>query len=390
MSIAATVGTTHSETLSRITPFLLSDFSPPSPLKNISRFLTAALLVILSGCELVSTTNEHERIVEGISFDELFRDASPAEIAAVEADWAARTTPAMNVQVRHLEVITLGDSQATVVVVSHRVGGVVHYGAIISPIGGQNDSRPVVVYAHGGDEGVSIDEHVLFVLGFFEEISDRFVYVVPSYRSEELRYDDLLWKSGGEPSPWDYDVDDTMSLLSVTEALSPSADLSRVAVLGLSRGAGVGLLMGIRDSRVDQVIDFFGPTDFFGVFIQDVVEEALRGSLRDLPGLEHLNTAFIQPLKSGAMTIEGIRPELIRRSPVLFVDRLDQVQIHHGTADQTVPVSQGQSLVSAMQAAGRDEPDFEYYIYPGGTHSPFALESSFERAAAFLSRMLNE
>jgi dipeptidyl aminopeptidase/acylaminoacyl peptidase len=185
-------------------------------------------------------------------------------------------------------------------------------------------------------------------------------------------------------------VDDTMALVSVAEALSPTADDSRVSVIGLSRGGGVALLMGIRDQRVKQVIDFFGPTDFFDTYVQDITEEALNGSLRQLPGLDYLNTSFIQPLKEGTLTIADVRPELIRRSPVLFVDRLPDVQVHHGTADETVNVSQAQSLILAMQAAGRTEPSFEAYIYAGGTHSPFTLENSFTRASEFVSRLLEQ
>ncbi len=82
--------------------------------------------------------------------------------------------------------------------------------------------------------------------------------------------------------------------------------------------------MAERDFRIDLVVEFSGPTDFFGPFVQEVTEEALRDTLGDLPGLEFLND------------------EYIRRSPICYADRLPQLQVHHGTADETVPLGEAE------------------------------------------------
>ena len=145
--------------------------------------------------------------------------------------------------------------------------------------------------------------------------------------------------------------------------------------------------MAVRDRRIDAVVEFFGPTDFFGPFVRGVVEDALRGRPRDLPGLTYLDAQFIQPLQRGELTIQDVRPELIRRSAVYFVDRLPQVQVHHGTADSIVPVSQAQSLIDAMRAAGRTAPAFEFYLYPGGGLDPISLVGSLDRTVLFLGRV---
>ncbi|MBI2072143.1 MAG: hypothetical protein HYT81_03725 [Gemmatimonadetes bacterium] len=110
--------------------------------------------------------------------------------------------------------------------------------------------------------------------------------------------------------------------------------------------------------------------------------------LRNLPGLADLDARFIQPLKRGELTVQDVRPELIRRSPVYFVDRLPQVQVHHGTADSTVPVSQAVRLVEVMEQAGGRAPGFEYYLYEGGGHNPLSLFGSLDRTVAFLHRTL--
>jgi dipeptidyl aminopeptidase/acylaminoacyl peptidase len=62
--------------------------------------------------------------------------------------------------------------------------------------------------------------------------------------------------------------------------------------------------------------------------------------------------------------------------------------LHHGDADDVVAVSQSESLIATMNALGREAPDFESYIYPGGTHSPLTLPGSISRAVEFLSALL--
>jgi hypothetical protein len=66
---------------------------------------------------------------------------------------------------------------------------------------------------------------------------------------------------------------------------------------------------------------------------------------------------------------------------------LPMVQIHHGIDDDVVEVSQANSLISTMEALGRGEPDFEGYLYAGGTHNPFTLAGSFPLAVSYLAAL---
>jgi dipeptidyl aminopeptidase/acylaminoacyl peptidase len=145
--------------------------------------------------------------------------------------------------------------------------------------------------------------------------------------------------------------------------------------------------MAIRAPRIDVVVEFFGPTDFFGPFVQQVAEEVLLGQPPGLPGVDWLDQALLQPLKNGQLTIDDVRPEILRRSPVYFADRLPDVQVHHGTADTTVPVGEGERLIEVMGALGRGPPEFEGYIYPGAGHDPLSMPLSIPRAVAFLARL---
>lgn len=346
----------------------------------------AVLLLAASAC---GDGTGPGRIVAGVNLDELFAPPTDGEIAAVRADWTGRDVSAQDVAVVISDTVAVGfGAQAVMRVVTHRVAGVRHYGAVVVPSAAAAGGLPLVVVGHGGDAGIDLDG-LLPILGLaLGDAVDDFVLVVPSFRAEPLVFQGTAYRSEGSPSPWDRDVDDALALLSVAEEITPEADTGEVGVVGFSRGATVGLLMAARDPRIDAVVEFFGPTDFFGPFVQDVVEEALLGMPPNLPGLNHLDAQFIQPLKRGALAIQEVRPELVRRSPVYFADRLPQLQVHHGTADAIVPASQAQRLIEVMQGLGRVAPAFEYYLYSGGVHDPFSLPGSLERTVAFLGQAL--
>lgn len=348
--------------------------------------LLGFLLLSLAACSDGGTGPSNPRVVEGVDFDVLFAEPSAAELAAVSAEWAARMPAATQDELEEDSVVSVGALDVRVRIVSHDVDGVEHFGAVVNEEG-LTGSAPVLVYAHGGDAGVSVEEVLLLFVVAGPTAAD-FVWVVPSFRSEPVSFGDQVWTSEGPPSPWDRDVDDALALLEVALEIEPAADEGRIGVLGFSRGGGVGMLMGIRDPRIDRIVEFFGPTDFFGPFVQDVFEEALRGSPRDLPGLDYLNETYVQPLERGELGISDVRMELVRRSPVLFADRLPALQLHHGFADTIVEVSQAESLIAAMAELGRAEPDFEAYLYPTGRHDLTSLSGSVGRAVDFLSVLL--
>jgi acetyl esterase/lipase len=346
-----------------------------------------ALLLTLAVASACGDSPSEPDNDHGVDLDALFAAPTSTETSAVLADWQARDVSVQGFREEQTASVVIGlGVAATLRVVSHTVGGARHFGAIIVPDGAAAGSLPVLVYAHGGDNGVAVEE-VLFLSLPLGEVAAHFVYVIPSFRSETLRFGGSSWRSEGDASPWDRDVDDALALLSAALANTDAADPSRIAVLGFSRGGGVGLLMSVRDPRIDAVVDFFGPTDFFGAHVRAIVDEALRGRLRDLPGLVVLNTRYIQPLRTGAVSLAEMRWQLLLRSPVYFADRLQGVQVHHGTADDVVDVSHAQTLISRLEALGRGAPAFEFYLYPGGDHNPLSLQGAAQRTAAYLSRL---
>ena len=323
--------------------------------------------------------------------DALFAQPTADEITQVKEEWDTRTPEVSGVRTELDSEVPAGLGSVRVRILSHTVGGLRHYGAVVTPVGAEPGSLPVILYAHGGDGGVDIEE--TFLLNQILQLQDlSAALVIPSYRSEPLRLGDQVFLSEGPPSPWDRDVDDTISLLSVALEQAPELDEERVAIVGFSRGGGVGLLTAARDPRIDAVVEFFGLTDLFDEYAREIFEEALDGELRDLPGLDYLNEILVLPWKLGVLSDAEARLELVRRSGVYFVDRLPPVQLHHGTEDTVVAVSQAYRLIEAMDAAGKTDQDFEWYLYAGAGHDITALigAGAHTRAIEFLRPFLFE
>jgi dipeptidyl aminopeptidase/acylaminoacyl peptidase len=352
----------------------------------MSRGFVASCSILLTACATACGDSPSALRNTGVDLDRLFAPPTASESAAVEADWAARAPAAESVRVEFTGSLPLAGKSMHLSVVSHVVDGHRHHAAILIPAPAGPRGLPLLMYLHGGDASVAVEELTLLVNAAGEEVAEA-VWVVPSFRSESLRAGTMVWQSGGEPSPWDRDVDDALALLDVALAFTPVADAGRIGTIGQSRGSGVALLMSVRDPRIRATVEFFGPTDFFGTFMRDVVADALRGQLRPLPGLSHLNTTWLQPLRRGEVTYEATRRAMLRRSPAWFAARLGPVQLHHGTADAVVHVSQAQRLIDAMSGIGRGPPDFEAYLYPGVGHSAFAMTGAAARVTAFLGRL---
>ena len=341
-------------------------------------------LLVAAACGEPTTPTGPDVVEPSIDLDALFAPATASELAVVREDWASRTPAAEGVEVVVDDTISRTTGDIRVRIVSHRVEEVTHFGALISPVT-VTGPLPVVLYAHGGDEGTSV-ESVLLTLSSTTGLPD-FLWLVPSFRDEALTYSGSSWRSGGPASPWDRDVDDALALVDVGLSLDEDADEERVGVLGFSRGGAVGMLAAIRDPRIDRVVSFFGPTDFLGGFVREIVDDLVTGGTNDLPGVDVLEERVVGPLTRGELTIAQARLELVRRSAVLFAEELPALQLHHGTADTVVPVSQAEAMISAMTNLGRGEPEFEATLYDGGGHNPFTLPGSIDATVRFLTAL---
>ena len=373
----------------------------PLFLRRLGAFsLAALLLATLPACDSgggdddddVGTT---DFIYAGVNFDRLFADPTAAEVDAVRAEWATRTPDAADVSV----AFTGTFDGATYHVVTHSVdegpgAPVTHYGLVRVPEGATN--APVLVVHHGGDDGVgaatsardqTANTSVQAMADAFPDLFAQTVQVVPTYRSEDLRLEgsgltcgdgSTTCTSTGTPSPWDYDVDDAMALLSAVldlDALEGVVDGGRVAALGYSRGANTAMLHAIRDGRVEAATDYYGPTDFFNPVITastangDPANGLAFGVLSgnsgalSLPGAQYIFDEVLDPLRGPNNSYDpnadyaSARLEVVRRSASLFAADLPPFQVHHHRLDAVVPVGFSQ----AFQARAGGTGEFNYY-----------------------------
>ena len=327
-------------------------------------------------------------------YQTVFAPPTAAELSAVKAEFQASSLQGIEPQ---LILKGMLDSSVTgtrsVWIVSHLSDGHRQYGAVVFPTG-THDSLPVLLMAHPGDNGVSLATDVGAILRMAPELEQRFAIVIPSFRSEVLKYKDSTWTSEGDPSPWDRDVLDGLRLVSAVESLfvasASDTTLPRIAsgsvrAMGFSRGGGVALLSALRDPRIRRVVDYFGPTDFYGDYVKALFRKMLAGQAVSLPGVDYLDTAVVKRLQAGTIPLDSARRALLVRSPARFADLLPPVMLHHGELDSTVLISQSEDLWAALQAQNPTAYAASFfYRYPLGGHDPFTMLSNTPKTVAFL------
>ena len=386
---------------------------------TLSRRLAALLaalpiLLALAACDS-AVEPVPDGVVAGLDVTRLFAPATAQETAAVRRDWAARQPAATSVEVGAPALLPDG---ARLYVVSHALTGPGatgrHAGFVRVPAGASG--LPVLVVHHGGDGGVSAtapdpNVGVTAMAQAFPALFAETVQVFPSYRAEPLRTDGLAGlgptvTSGGAPSPWDYDVDDAMALLSAVLArdeFAAAIDAERVGTLGFSRGANTALLQNARDGRVGATVAYYGPSDFFNAAAQQLAVALVSGDANAarLPGGAFLRDNVLAPLRTAdgaydpAADYDRARLEVVRRSASAFTADLNNVQIHHHLRDGVVPVP----FSLAFDAAARERPvgggyAFATYGEPAATladlspqvHTPRAMPESLGATEAWLAQ----
>ena len=353
--------------------------------------LFALVLSSLAACDSGTSSS-------GIDLDRLFEAPTAAEILAVQSDWAGRSNPSRNAQI----VAQATFEGATIYIVSHMqttVGGddFTHYGIVRIPDGASD--WPVVVYHHGGDDGISVTD-ALDVYGLFPMIEANTVLVAPVYRSETLDADlsELggSYTAGGDPSPWDYDVDDAIGFLNAALDLFPTeTDAGRICAFGISRGGETALIQAVRDDRIQVITDYFGPADFFNIGARILALNAVLGTaeeqaaVRSLPGGPYLVDEILLPLHEGTYSYDDARLELVRRSPGLYGSMLPSTQLHHHVRDGVVPVQFSQAFIALIEDNPVDG-TFDATIYGESGeasilfHRPSAMPESIPATDQFL------
>lgn len=227
------------------------------------------------------------------------------------------------------------------------------------------DGAPLVVFLHGG--GWLRGSRRVFTPGIssarsFERIAAAGIAVAS-----------CEYRLSGEacfPAQLD-DVDAALDWLGA-HAAEHGADASRIVLWGVSAGATLAALTGLRRDGIRGVIDWFGPADLLEMASHD---------LGDAP--EHTREA--RWLGAPATAV----PEIARAASPVHQVSADAPPFHisHGTADEHVPFAQSQALAAALRGVGADA---EFYPVEGGRHFWQGVDDTdvlFDRAIDFVQRV---
>jgi acetyl esterase/lipase len=165
-------------------------------------------------------------------------------------------------------------------------------------------------------------------------------------------------------------------------------DPQRFAAWGPSAGGHLAAMLGttghvddfdvgenlVFSSRVQAVVDYFGPTDF----LQMDAHRLPDGMVHDAPDSPE------SQLVGGP--IQQHRDEVARANPITYV-RSDAPPflIVHGELDPLVPHHQSELLAAALEKAGVE---MSFHTVKGGGHGDFTDPSVPEMTRAFLARHL--
>lgn len=243
-------------------------------------------------------------------------------------------------------------------VLSHKVEGNIHYGAVIIPARSDIRKLPLIVFATGGDgmnTGFDVSQDFNHDAARFpsflgEGFDNRFMVVIPSFRGQQLIIGNKKYQSEGNVADaFNGATTDAIAFLNVATKMFSEADESRIAIYGGSRGGTVALLAASRDKRIKRAIVVAAPTDMKGLYLL-------------YP--EQFKLLFFNDLLQGKITESEARRKFISSSPIYFAEELPIVQLHHDKRDPFVPVEFARKLIDMTGA----EKNIRSYFYDEGIH----------------------
>ena len=328
------------------------------------------------------------------SLSDVFQRPSAAEIRSVTDDWRTRDLEPAGIREEKRGEIEIDAWKANVKIISYLIHGSRNYGAVIIPKNARAGCCPVIVDA----KGVSPTYFPLRLeniesIRTMDDLKNRFIYVVPSFRGEVLNFDGVSYTSEGDRrDALDGATDDTISFLTAAIKTTPEIDPKRACAFGHSRGGTVAMLAGIRDKRIDCVVNVAGPTDWFyamgteGWTEKELWQEGVRIHATPLEtGGQNLER-FMGRAFDGKATLADVRHNMIASSPLYFAKLLPLSQHHYGIEDVSVPLRNGRQLAAILERNPRN--NFTAYFYPEQGHDTDRIKEP-RLAKAFIAKALD-
>jgi acetyl esterase/lipase len=236
------------------------------------------------------------------------------------------------------------------------------------PAEGYKERLPLIIFIHGG--------------GFFagsKDLAAPVEFVAQGYAVASIDY-----RLSGE-AKFPAQIEDCKAAVRWLRANAAkyALDPDRIAVWGESAGGYLGAMLGTtgdvkefevgenleRSSRVNAVIDFYGPTDF--------VQNAFAVVNASTPEAELIGGAILEN-----------KEKAIRANPITYVTKDDApCLIVHGDSDKLVPYNQSELLEAALKKA---HVAVTLYTVKGGDHGGFDDARVRDQVIEFLTRHLSK
>lgn len=307
----------------------------------------------------------------------ILMDPTPQEIKEILNDLRKEDLSPRDIVIH--DSVLLSNSN-TLYVLSHKVDGLTHYGAVIIPKKSKALKLPVIVFATGGDGmhkefDISQDFNqtaVQFPNFLGEGFDDKFIIIIPSFRGQQLIVGDKKYQSDGNVSDaFDGATTDALAFLNVTLKIFKKGDQNRIAIYGGSRGGTVALLAASRDKRIKRTIAVAAPTDM----------KALYQLYPD-----QFKLLFFNDLLVGKISESEARKKFISISPIYFTDELPLVQLHHDKNDPFVPVDFAMKLTDSMTVHGKK---IDSHFYDEGIHGFWTDKNYWKRVQEFIKPLVD-
>lgn len=303
---------------------------------------------------------------------EILIDPSSQEIKGVLNDLRAQDLSPKKIVIH--DSISLSNSNK-LYVLSHKIDGFTHYGAVITPINKNDKKLPVIIFATGGDGmhkdfniGQDFSHPAIQFPNFLgDNLDDKFIVIIPSFRGQQLIIDDKKYQSGGDVSDaFEGATTDALAFLNVTLKTFKQTNKNQVAIFGGSRGGTVALLASSRDKRIKRTIVVAAPTD-------------MKALYQLYPN--QFKLLFFNDLLTGKISILEARKKFISISPIYFIDELPLVQLHHDKNDPFVPLYFAEKLTENMKSHGKN---INSYFYNEGIHGFWTDKNYWNRVQEFI------
>jgi uncharacterized protein len=224
------------------------------------------------------------------------------------------------------------------------------YGLLTIPKASPPESgHPVIILLHGYIPPAQYDTVTSYANTQARLASTGFITFKPDLRGHG--------RSEGEATGAHFSATYVIDTLQAITALQtyPGVDPDRIGIYGHSNGGEIGL----RTMVISQDIKA-------GVFWAGVV-----GSFEDMLETYHARIPFLNRTTSPLVIEQGLpstNPDFWRQiDPHFFLtDISGPIQLHHGTADSSVPPELSRSLKTGLIEAGQP---VELYEYPQGDHN---------------------